>query len=127
MKITGTDHFAPSQSEVVSIAMSPDGTRMYVGSQRYRGSGILYEISGPFRADQATVYLDPEPTPTPTPAPPPTKPTPGVPIGLEVTKRMAEKRFIRSGLAIGFTLDTPPPCASGSRPSSATAPRPWRP
>ena len=121
LKITGDDHFIPSQSEVVSIAMSPDGTRMYVASQRYRGTGQLYEISGPFRPDQATVFQDiPEPTPTPvataSPTPTPTasptpipqtppKPTPGVPIGLEVTKRMAEKAFIRNGLALGFTLD----------------------
>ena len=120
LKITGNDHFLPTQSEVVSIAMSPDGTRMYVASQRYKGTGQLYEISGPFRPDQATIFADiPEPTPVPTasptatrtptptatPTPPPPKPTPGVPIGLEVTKRMAEKTFIRNGLALGFTLD----------------------
>ncbi len=100
--------------------MSPDGTRMYVASQRYKGTGQLYEIRGPFRPDQATIFPDipeptpvptasptatPTPTPTATPTPPPPKPTPGVPIGLEVTKRMAEKTFIRNGLALGFTLD----------------------
>ena len=48
---------------------------MYVGSQRYGGTGMLYEISGPFRPDQATVFPDPTATPTPQPHrdPPPTR------------------------------------------------------
>lgn len=115
-KITGTGHFAPAQSEVVSIAFNPDGDRLYVGSQRFDTWGVLYEISGPFRSDQATVFQDiPEPTATPiatatpvpiaaTPTPQPPAPKPG-PIGLEVTRRIAERSFIRSGLAIGLTLD----------------------
>lgn len=119
LKITGTRHFVPSQSETVSIAFTPDGSRMYVGSQRYNGTGILYEISGPFRASQNEIYQDiPEPAPTPTatatpvatvaptPAPPtPARPQAGVPIGLDVTNRLSERSFIRSGLAVGFTLD----------------------
>lgn len=122
LKLTGSGHFVPAQSETVSIAFSPDGSRMYVGSQRFNGTGVLYEISGPFRAAQDEIYQDipepPEPTPTPTatatptPTPPaaprpvpPSPPSPGVPIGLDVTKRLTERAFIRSGLAVGFTLD----------------------
>ncbi|MDA0182844.1 PhoX family protein [Solirubrobacter phytolaccae] len=105
LKITGDAHFKPVQSEVVSIAFNPDGTRMYVASQRHNSVGILYEISGPFRADQATVWTPP-PTPTPpTPPAPPAPPTPGVPIGLDIAKRVSEKSFIRSGLAVGFSLE----------------------
>jgi hypothetical protein len=115
LKLTGNANFSPVQSETVSIAFNPDGSRMYVGSQRYDRWGILYEITGPFRSDQATVFQDvPEPTatpvpvqpaPTPGPTPPVNKPTPGVPIGLDVTRRLAERTFIRSGLAVGFTLE----------------------
>lgn len=37
-------------SEITGPAMSPDGRRMYLSSQRgTNGSGITYEISGPFR------------------------------------------------------------------------------
>jgi secreted PhoX family phosphatase len=35
-------------SEVTGIAFSPDGTRLYFNSQRGAGTGISYEVTGPF-------------------------------------------------------------------------------
>jgi secreted PhoX family phosphatase len=52
-------------SELAGVTFSPDGTRMYVGSQRaYGGEGAVYEISGPFRTAPVA-----EGTPAPAPAP----------------------------------------------------------
>jgi secreted PhoX family phosphatase len=36
-------------SEVSGLALTPDGTRLYVNSQRGYGIGITYEVTGPFR------------------------------------------------------------------------------
>ncbi len=72
LKMTGDDHFLPGQSEVVSIAFSPDGTRMYVGSQRYNGHGPAVRDHAVRSArTRPTIYQDiPEPaTPTPTATP----------------------------------------------------------
>jgi hypothetical protein len=45
LRITGQD-----SSEVTGPAFSPDGTRLYLSSQRgTSGAGITYEITGPFR------------------------------------------------------------------------------
>lgn len=106
VKLTGDAHFKPAQSEVTAIAFSPNGSRMYVASQRFATTGILYEISGPFRSDQATIYTPP-PAPEPPAPPAPTPPAPGVPIGLDLAKRISYAAFIRKGLALGLTLDTP--------------------
>jgi hypothetical protein len=57
-------------SELAGVTFSPDGTRMYVGSQRaHGGEGAVYEISGPFRTAPVT------PAPEETPA----KPAPAAP------------------------------------------------
>ncbi|MDA0169051.1 PhoX family protein [Solirubrobacter taibaiensis] len=99
VKLTGDGH---AGSEVVSIAFNPGGTRMYVGSQRFAAAGIVYEISGPFRSDQTTVYTPPTPPPPP---PPPAPPTPGVPIGLDLAKRISMSTFLKRGLAVALTVD----------------------
>lgn len=39
----------PTASEVTGLALSPDGNRLYLNSQRGFGGGILYEVTGPFR------------------------------------------------------------------------------
>ncbi len=62
LKMTGD---AQKNSEVTGISFNPAGDRMYIGSQRYGGTGMVFEITGPFRSDQATVYPDPTATPTP--------------------------------------------------------------
>jgi hypothetical protein len=88
LKLTGPEHFLPQfQSETVGIAFDPSGKRMYFGSQRGGGVGIVYEITGPFRASRRV------------------DPAPGVPIGLAVAKRFDLRRFLRKGMPIAVTLD----------------------
>ncbi|MES2683871.1 MAG: alkaline phosphatase PhoX [Pseudomonadota bacterium] len=92
-------------SELTGLALSPDGTRLYVASQAKRHSvdeatgktvfGEIFEISGPFRGTAAAV---PTPTPTPVPVPgltpaPSPAPAPGT---------AGEGRF--GGGAMGFGL-----------------------
>jgi len=36
-------------SEITGPAFNPDGSRLYVSSQRAYGVGVIYEVSGPFR------------------------------------------------------------------------------
>ena len=51
-KLTGPEHFLPgaAESEVTGVCFDPSGERMYFSSQRGAGLGILYEVTGPFRA-----------------------------------------------------------------------------
>lgn len=51
----GTGHRIPGSpqqpvSEVTGLAFSPDGSRLYVSSQRAYVFGVTYEITGPFRS-----------------------------------------------------------------------------
>ena len=91
LKLTGPQHRLPEQgeSETVSICFDPGGKRLYVGSQRGFGFGILYEISGPFRGARGVA------------------PRLGTPIGLEVASSFALARFVRAGLPVALTLDGP--------------------
>ncbi len=63
LRITGQ-----SGSEITGPAFSPDGTRLYLSSQRgTNGNGITYEITGPFRTTStppATTTTVPAPTTT---------------------------------------------------------------
>jgi uncharacterized protein len=54
LKLTGNEHFLGGElsSETVGLAFSPDGTRLYFGSQRAGGVGKVYEVTGPFRTDR---------------------------------------------------------------------------
>lgn len=127
-KLTGNQHFVGGgQSETVGIAFDPSGTRMYLGSQRGFGTGVLYEVSGPFRTVRlprtlpgggtATPTPTPTPSATPTPAPstggnpagggPAPLPKPGAPIGIDVAKSILLSLLTRDGLPVAFTLDTP--------------------
>jgi len=100
LKLTGNEHFMPgAQSETIGIAFDPSGTRMYVGSQRYLGTGIVYEVIGPFRQDRPT-GVAPE-----TPGFGTGGGAPGLPIGIDVARRISIAALLRRGLPVGITLD----------------------
>jgi secreted PhoX family phosphatase len=55
LQMTGSQHTPGGQkSEVTGLAFSPDGTRLYCSSQRGAGTGITYEVTGPFTAAAAS-------------------------------------------------------------------------
>ena len=91
LKLTGPQHHLPEegQSETVSICFDPSGKRLYVGSQRGFGFGILYEVTGPFNGARGVA------------------PRLGTPIGLEVASTFAMGRLLRKGLPVALTLDDP--------------------
>jgi secreted PhoX family phosphatase len=63
-------------SELTGPAFSPDGTRLYVSSQRGgTGTGITYEITGPFRTDSTGTTTTTTSTPATTTTTPPTTTT----------------------------------------------------
>ena len=93
LKMTGNEH---TGSETVGITFDPSGTRMYVGSQRYLATGIVYEISGPFRLERPVIPAPPTP-----PAPAPPAPV----IGIVVARRISIASLIRRGLTVKLTLD----------------------
>lgn len=86
VRLTGPQHGfeqptpIPLMSEVTGLALSPDGNRLYLNSQRGMGlaglpagpgPGILYEVTGPFRGGTLAAAL-----PAPAPAPAPVAPAP---------------------------------------------------
>lgn len=51
-KLTGAQHGRPDtdlSSEVTGVCFDPSGTRMYFASQRAFLTGVIYEVTGPFR------------------------------------------------------------------------------
>jgi uncharacterized protein len=53
LKLTGPQHGDPDTeavSEVTGVCFNPAGNRMYFSSQRAFGTGVVYEVSGPFRS-----------------------------------------------------------------------------
>jgi hypothetical protein len=102
LKLTGDAHFVPNQSETTGITFDPSGTRMYLGSQRYLGTGIVYEVSGPFRQGRGTA---PERVPSSVAGLGTGTGAPGLPIGIEVPRRISLASLLRRGLAVGLTLD----------------------
>lgn len=52
LKLTGTQHGRAgtgASSELAGVIFDPSGTRMYFSSQRAFVTGVVYEVSGPFR------------------------------------------------------------------------------
>jgi secreted PhoX family phosphatase len=54
LKLTGSTHIAAGEarSEITGVIFDPSGTRMYFSSQRGLGTGIIYEVTGPFRLER---------------------------------------------------------------------------
>lgn len=114
LKLTGDQHFRPVQSETIGVCFDPSGTRMYLGSQRGFGAGVVYEISGPFRQTRPTGTVPGGGTATPNPATPPGgNPAgggpgpvrPGAPLGLDVAKKLGIAALTDRGLPIRLTVD----------------------
>ena len=51
LKLTGSQHTGEGEarSELAGVVFDPSGTRMYFASQRGFVTGIIYEVTGPFR------------------------------------------------------------------------------
>ncbi len=108
LKLTGDQHFKPAQSETIGVCFDPSGTRMYLGSQRGFGAGVVYEITGPFRSERRAGTTPGGGPGVPAPAPTtPATPAPGAPLGLDVAKKLTFGALADRGLAIGLTLDKP--------------------
>lgn len=109
LKLTGNQHFFPSQSETIGVCFDPSGTRMYLGSQRGFSVGVVYEVTGPFRQTRppGTVPGGGTQTPVPTPPADPGPVKPGAPLGLDVAKKLGIAALTDRGLAIKLTVDAP--------------------
>ena len=98
VKLTGAEHFLPgiAQSEITGVCFSPNGQRMYFGSQRAGGPGALYEVSGPFRLDRPGGAVVSN-----------ASAVVGSAIGVEVAPKAAISLLTGAGLPIALTLDSP--------------------
>ncbi|WP_022930205.1 alkaline phosphatase PhoX [Patulibacter americanus] len=122
-------------SELVGVTFSPDGERMYVGSQRANeNQGSVYEITGPFRHAPVPPQPEtpgagspvPDPAPTPVPVPVPTAPVTVLPVvpsppaappaqedvdapGLKVSapRTVELGRFLAEGVRVTVRTDEP--------------------
>jgi secreted PhoX family phosphatase len=54
LKLTGNMHIVAGEarSEIAGVIFDPSGTRMFFASQRGLGTGIIYEVTGPFRQER---------------------------------------------------------------------------
>lgn len=47
------------QNEITGVIFDPSGTRMYFSAQRSFGTGVIYEVTGPFRRDRVAPVAGP--------------------------------------------------------------------
>jgi secreted PhoX family phosphatase len=110
-------------SELCGVSFSPDGERMFVGSQRAHGVGAVYEITGPFRhapvppADGTDTTPAPAPPTQPVAVLPVVPPAPRPPVAVEDTQapglkiKMARevdlRTFLEDGVLVSVTTDEP--------------------
>jgi uncharacterized protein len=90
LKVTGPQHTGAGgtiSSELTGVNFDPSGKRMYFSSQRGFGTGVTYEITGPFR----TQRVDRRP--------------PGMRV--RVPRRIGMRRFLRRGLPLSILIDEP--------------------
>jgi hypothetical protein len=85
-----------SGSEITGPAFGPDGTRLYLSSQRgVNGTGITYEITGPFRTSPGSPVTT---TPTTTTQPPATtQPTTTTQPGVTLVAAGSVWRYLDDG------------------------------
>jgi len=90
LKVTGPQHTGAGgtiSSELTGVNFDPSGTRMYFSSQRGFGTGVTYEITGPFR----TARVD--------------RRAPGMRV--TVPRTIGMRRFLRRGLPVSILIDEP--------------------
>jgi secreted PhoX family phosphatase len=94
-KFTGAEHFLPGEleSEITGVTFSPDGSRMYAGSQRANGVGAVYEITGPFRTDRPVAAVPAAPAPA------------DVVLGMTSRSRITAGGLLDKGLRVALTTD----------------------
>jgi hypothetical protein len=121
-----------ADSEIAGVSFTPDGERLYFGSQRAHGGlGAVYEVTGPFRhapvpappADGTTTTPG---TTTPAPVAPPTQPVAVLPVvppakrppvavedtkapGLKIRmdREIDLRTFLEEGVHVAVTTDEP--------------------
>ena len=98
LKLTGNEHFLPGAIRDGRDHVRPERHAHVCRLAALPGTGIVYEISGPFRLERPVI---PAPVRGRRPAPAP----PGLPIGIVVARRISIASLIRRGLAVGLTLD----------------------
>jgi uncharacterized protein len=89
-KVTGAEHrgtgSGDTRSELTGVAFDPSGERMYFGSQRAAGTGVVFEVTGPFRTGR------------------PARAAIGPAVALEATRRARIRTVLRRGLGVGLRL-----------------------
>jgi hypothetical protein len=104
LRVTGRPHEGipgtQASSELTGVAFDPSGKRMYFSSQRGFGSGVTFEVSGPFRVDRDRIEV-------PIGSPPrPDLDDPGIRITFR--RRVSYRRLLaRGGLPIRVKIDEP--------------------
>ena len=82
LKLTGPQHGSePASSEVAGVVFDPSGKRMYFSSQRAFSTGVVYEVSGPFRLERVA------------PAPP-------LQLAVDAPRSISIASFLRGGLPV---------------------------
>ena len=112
-------HGAPGSNEVTGVAFDPSGTRLYFTGQRSFGSGVVYEVTGPFRTTRPAAAVTPPTKPvTPPPAappvaPPPSPPAPTLDAGAptlrvrSLARTLKTRAILDRGLSVQFSTDEP--------------------
>ena len=91
LQLTGAQHGDPNtdaSSETTGPVFDPSGTRFFFSSQRGFGTGVVYEITGPFRLERPRI-----------PSPPG--------LRVDAASSRAIGRFRRSGLPVSVLVDEP--------------------
>jgi secreted PhoX family phosphatase len=100
-----------SGSEVTGPAFSPDGSRLYLSSQRgTNGNGVTYEIAGPFRTSS-----------TPGSEPPPTTTTTTIPVTTTTTTIPVTTTTTAPTTTSAPTTSTTPPTTTTPPPATTFA------
>jgi secreted PhoX family phosphatase len=115
LKVTGQQHTGaggPISSELTGVSFDPSGTRMYFSSQRGFGTGVTYEVTGPFRTQRVD------------------RRAPGMRV--RVPRSIGMRTFLRRGLPVSILIDEPArvyvsvswvPTRPGGRPRRRARPR----